>query len=98
MSFGFLSVSFLFIIFPNLEFACCVTSLSTVVDDCFIEDALFYFLPSFFLSYSSNVCVCVDWWLCLFLIFDEFFTFLFIYFDFIFVSICHGKHFFFLFI
>ena len=98
MSFGFLSVSFLFIIFPNLEFACCVTSLSTVVDDCFIEDALFYFLPSFFLSYSSNVCVCVDWWLCLFLIFYEFFTFLFIYFDFIFVSICHGKHFFFLFI
>ena len=61
MLFGFLSVSFLFIILPNLEFACCVTSLSTVVDDCFIEeDALFYiFFPFFFLSYSSNACVCV---------------------------------------
>lgn len=102
MLFGFLSVSLLFIILPNLEFACCVTSLSTVVDDCFIEEDALYYLFFFHLFscpiHQMRVCVCVDWWLCLFLIFYEFFTFLFIYFDFIFVSICHGKHFFFLFI
>jgi hypothetical protein len=90
MLFGFLSVSFLFIILPNLELACCVTSLSTVVDDCFIEEDALYYLFFFHLFscpiHQMRVCVCVDWWLCLFLIFMSFSRFyLFILISFLFL-------------